>query len=135
MAGILLVHAYTMYVYFYMTVSSAIRGIHPALEEAAANLGAGPWSGFRSVILPLLTPALVAASLLVFMTSMASFSAPFLLAGGFRVLSLQIYFSKINGNLDMAAAQSVILSVISISFLLFMRWYQDGGIIGCWKKE
>ena len=41
-AGILLVHAYTMYVYFYMTVSSAIRGIHPTLEEAAANLGAGP---------------------------------------------------------------------------------------------
>ena len=75
--------------------------------------------------MPLLTPALVAASLLVFMTSMASFSAPFLLAGGIRVLSLQIYFSKINGNLDMAAAQSVILSVISISFLLFMRWYQD----------
>ncbi|GGA47947.1 iron ABC transporter permease [Kroppenstedtia guangzhouensis] len=123
-AGILLVHAYTMYVYFYMTVSSAIRGIHPTLEEAAANLGAGPWRRFRSVILPLLTPALVAASLLVFMTSMASFSAPFLLAGGIRVLSLQIYFSKINGNLDMAAAQSVILSVISISFLLFMRWYQ-----------
>lgn len=123
-AGILLVHAYTMYVYFYMTVSSAIRGIHPALEEAAANLGAGPWRRFRSVILPLLTPALVAASLLVFMTSMASFSAPFLLAGGFRVLSLQIYFSKINGNLDMAATQSVILSIISISFLLFMRWYQ-----------
>ncbi len=122
--GILLVHAYTMYVYFYMTVSSAIRGINPALEEAAANLGAGSWTVFRRVTLPLLTPALVAASLLVFMTSMASFSAPFLLAGGFRVLSLQIYFSKINGNLDMAATQSLILSVISISFLLFMRWYQ-----------
>ncbi|PTX64619.1 iron(III) transport system permease protein [Melghirimyces profundicolus] len=123
-SGILLVHAYTMYVYFYMTVSSAVRGLNPALEEAATNLGAGSWTVFRRVTLPLLTPALVAASLLVFMTSMASFSAPFLLAGGFRVLSLQIYFSKINGNLDMAATQSVILSVISISFLLLMRWYQ-----------
>jgi iron(III) transport system permease protein len=123
-AGILLVHAYTMYVYFYMTVSSAIKGLNPSLEEAATNLGANRWTVFRRVTLPLLTPALVAASLLVFMTSMASFSAPFLLAGGFRVLSLQIYFSKINGDLDMAATQSVILSIISISFLLVMRWYQ-----------
>lgn len=124
-SGILIVHAYTMYVYFYMTVSSTIRSIDPSLEEAAYNLGASRFTVFRKVTLPLLTPAIVGASLLVFMTSMASFSAPFLLAGGFRVLSLQIYFSKVNGNLQMAAAQSVILSIVSISFLLFMRWYQN----------
>ncbi|MGI6125992.1 MAG: ABC transporter permease [Planifilum sp.] len=132
-SGILLVHTYTMYVYFYMTVSAAIHRIDPAMEEAATNLGAGRWTVFRRVTLPLLTPALVAASLLVFMTSMASFSAPFLLAGGFRVLSLQIYISKLNGDLEMAATQSVILSVFSISFLLLMRWYQgrrDYGIAG-----
>ncbi|KSU81929.1 iron(III) transport system permease protein [Fictibacillus enclensis] len=124
-SGILIVHAYTMYVYFYMTVSSTIRSIDPSLEEAAYNLGASRMTVFRKVTLPLLTPAIVGASLLVFMTSMASFSAPFLLAGGFRVLSLQIYFSKVNGNLSMAATQSVILSIVSISFLLFMRWYQN----------
>jgi iron(III) transport system permease protein len=124
-SGILIVHAYTMYVYFYMTVSSTIRNIDPSLEEAAFNLGASRFTVFRKVTLPLLTPAIVAASLLVFMTSMASFSAPFLLAGGYRVLSLQIYFSKINGNLEMAATQSVILSIVSILFLLFMRWYQN----------
>ncbi|MFC3883017.1 ABC transporter permease [Bacillus songklensis] len=124
-SGILIVHAYTMYVYFYMTVSSTIRNIDPSLEEAAFNLGASRFTVFRKVTLPLLTPAIVAASLLVFMTSMASFSAPFLLAGGYRVLSLQIYFSKVNGNLEMAAAQSVILSIVSISFLLFMRWHQN----------
>ncbi|MCP3740342.1 ABC transporter permease [Rossellomorea sp. BNER] len=124
-SGILLVHAYTMYVYFYMTVSSTINSIDPSLEEAAYNLGASRWTVFWKVTFPLLTPALVAASLLVFMVSMASFSAPFLLAGGYRVLSLQIYFSKINGDLPMAATQSVILSVVSISFLLFMRWFQN----------
>jgi iron(III) transport system permease protein len=124
-SGILLVHAYTMYVYFYMTVSSTINSIDPSLEEAAYNLGANRWTVFWKVTFPLLTPALVAASLLVFMVSMASFSAPFLLAGGYRVLSLQIYFSKINGDLPMAATQSVILSVVSISFLLFMRWFQN----------
>ncbi|WP_210366168.1 iron ABC transporter permease [Bacillus sp. REN3] len=124
-SGILIVHAYTMYVYFYMTVSSAINKIDPSLEESAYNLGASRFQVFWKVTFPLLTPAIVAASLLVFMISMASFSAPFLLAGGFRVLSLQIYFSKINGDLEVAATQSVILSIVSISFLLFMRWYQN----------
>ncbi|MCJ0929705.1 iron ABC transporter permease [Virgibacillus halodenitrificans] len=124
-SGILLVHAYTMYPYFYMTTSSALNNIDPSLEEAAYNLGSSKFKVFWKVTFPLLTPGLVAASLLVFMVSMASFSAPFLLAGGFRVLSLQIYFSKINGDLEMAATQSVILSVVSISFLLFMRWYQS----------
>lgn len=124
-SGILIVHAYTMYVYFYMTVSAAINKIDPSLEEAAYNLGANRFKVFWKVTFPLLTPAIVAASLLVFMISMASFSAPFLLAGGYRVLSLQIYFSKINGDMEVAATQSVILSVVSISFLLFMRWYQN----------
>ncbi|MFF2500881.1 ABC transporter permease [Peribacillus sp. NPDC058075] len=124
-SGILIVHAYTMYVYFYMTVSAAINKIDPSLEEAAYNLGANKIKVFWKVTFPLLTPAIVAASLLVFMISMASFSAPFLLAGGFRVLSLQIYFSKINGDMEIAATQSVILSIVSISFLLFMRWYQN----------
>ncbi|KON67573.1 iron ABC transporter permease [Peribacillus butanolivorans] len=124
-SGILIVHAYTMYVYFYMTVSAAINKIDPSLEEAAFNLGANKFKVFWKVTFPLLTPAIVAASLLVFMISMASFSAPFLLAGGYRVLSLQIYFSKINGDMEIAATQSVILSIVSISFLLFMRWYQN----------
>ncbi|WP_371068959.1 ABC transporter permease [Sediminibacillus sp. JSM 1682029] len=124
-SGILLVHAYTMYPYFYMTTSSALNNIDPSLEEAAYNLGSSRLSVFWKVTFPLLTPGLVAASLLVFMVSMASFSAPYLLAGGFRVLSLQIYFSKTNGDLDMAATQSVILSVVSIAFLLFMRWFQN----------
>ncbi|MDP9743008.1 UNVERIFIED_ORG: iron(III) transport system permease protein [Bacillus sp. B2I3] len=123
--GILIVHAYTMYVYFYMTVSAAINKIDPSLEEAAYNLGANKLKVFWKVTFPLLTPAIVAASLLVFMISMASFSAPFLLAGGYRVLSLQIYFSKINGDMEIAATQSVILSIVSSSFLLFMRWYQN----------
>ncbi|YCI77680.1 iron ABC transporter permease [Bacillus sp. R1-10] len=124
-SGILIVHAYTMYVYFYMTVSAAINKIDPSLEEAAYNLGANKLKVFWQVTFPLLTPAIVAASLLVFMISMASFSAPFLLAGGYRVLSLQIYFSKINGDMEIAATQSIILSIVSISFLLFMRWYQN----------
>ena len=40
-------------------------------------------------------------------------------------MTMQIYLSRTNGNLDMAATQSTILSFVSISFLIIMRWYQN----------
>ena len=121
--AIFLVHTYTMYVFFYIFVSAALGKIDTSVIESAYNLGASRWMVLRKIILPLLTPALVAASLLVFMTSMASFSAPFLFAPSYRILSLQVYFSKVNNDMDMAATQAVVLSAISIAFLLTMRWY------------
>ncbi|MBI4553915.1 MAG: iron ABC transporter permease [Candidatus Latescibacteria bacterium] len=122
--AILVVHAYTMYVFFYLFTAAALKGIDPSVEEAAVNLGASRWFRFRTVVLPLLTPALVAAALLVFMTSMASFSAPFIFAGGFRVLSLSIYTSKLNGDMAMAITQTVVLSACSLSVLVGLRRYE-----------
>lgn len=121
--AIFLVHAYTMYVFFYMFVSAALGRIDSSVIESAYNLGASRMMVLWRVVLPLLTPALVAASLLVFMTSMASFSAPFIFAPSYRILSLQIYFSKVNNDMRMAATQTVVLSAISVAFLLIMRWY------------
>lgn len=122
-AGVLVVHTFTMYPYFYLNVSAALKGFDPSLEEAAYNLGASRRYVWRRVILPMLTPALVAASLLVFMISMASYTAP-LIFGIERTMTMQIYLSRTNGNLEMAATQSTILSAVSIAFLLIMRWYQ-----------
>lgn len=121
--GVIVVHTFTMYTYFYMTASAAIKGLDPSLEEAAANLGASRFQVWRRIILPMLTPAMVASSLLVFMISMASYTAP-LIFGIDRTMTMQIYLSRTNGNLDMAATQSTILSIVSILFLLLMRWYQ-----------
>jgi iron(III) transport system permease protein len=122
--GIIAVHVYTQYVYFFMNVSSALQGLDHSLEEAGRNLGGGRIRVFFRVTLPMLTPALIASSLLVFMTSMASFSAPLLLGGNFRMLSTQLYISKLNGDLSLAAAQAIILSLFSILFLILMRWYE-----------
>ncbi|MCG0239130.1 MAG: iron ABC transporter permease [Firmicutes bacterium] len=121
--GVLVVHTFTMYPYFYMPVAAALAGLDPSLEEAAYNLGARRWQVWTRVILPLLTPALVAGSLLVFMVSMASYTAP-LIFGVDRTLTMQIYISRTNGDLDLAAAQATVLSMVSIAFLLLMRWYQ-----------
>ena len=121
--GVIVVHTFTMYTYFYLTASAAIKGLDPSLEEAATSLGSGRIRIWIKVILPMLTPAMVASSLLVFMIAMASYTAP-LMFGVERTMTMQIYLSRTNGNLDMAATQSTILSIVSISFLILMRWYQ-----------
>ncbi|WHZ00847.1 iron ABC transporter permease [Neobacillus sp. YX16] len=121
--GVIVVHTFTMYTYFYLTAAAAIKGLDPSLEEAATSLGSGRIRIWLKVILPMLTPALIASSLLVFMISMASYTAP-LMFGVERTMTMQIYLSRTNGSLDMAATQSTILSIVSISFLIMMRWYQ-----------
>lgn len=117
-----LVHVYTMYVYFYLFVTAALRGIDKSMLEASADLGASTARTFRRVIVPQLRPSLVSASLLVFMISMASFTAPLLFAGTENFLTLQIYNYKTNGNLDLSATVSVVLTTICLLFLLFMEW-------------
>lgn len=122
--GVVVVHTFTMYTYFYLTASAAIKGLDPSLEEAATSLGASRIYVWRKVILPMLTPSIIASSLLVFMVSMASYTAP-LMFGVERTMTMQIYLARTNGNLDMAATQSTILSIVSILFLFMMRWYQN----------
>lgn len=122
--GVIVVHTFTMYTYFYLTASAAIKGLDPSLEEAATSLGASRVRVWVKIILPMLTPSIIASALLVFMVSMASYTAP-LMFGVERTMTMQIYLSRTNGNLDMAATQSTILSVVSITFLLIMRWYQN----------
>jgi iron(III) transport system permease protein len=122
--AILFVHAYTMYVYFYLFVSAGLKRLDFSLVEAARSLGASRVRTFFLVTLRLLTPALTGASLLTFMTSMASFSAPYIFGGGVRVLALQIYNSKLNGDLEMALVETVILTATSVLFLTLLRRYE-----------
>jgi len=119
--GIVAVHAYSFYVFFYAFVGAALENRDPSLLEAAASLGAGRWMRFWRVTVPFLLPALMGASILVFMTSMASFSAPLLFGGELRVLSVHLYSTKLSGDLSLAAAQTVVLASVSLVFLLLLR--------------
>ncbi|MBW3630025.1 MAG: iron ABC transporter permease [Gemmatimonadetes bacterium] len=122
--AILLVHAYTMYVYFFMFTSAALARLDDSHSEAAAALGASRLTTLRRVTLPMLGPALTGAALLVFMTSMASFSAPYVFGGGYRVLTTQVFASKLNGDMEMAAVETVILAAVSIVFLVLLQRYE-----------
>ncbi len=122
--GIVAVHVYSFYVYFYSLSSSTLRQLDASVLEAAAGLGGGPLYTFRRVVIPALTPALAGASILTFMASMASFSAPFLLGGGMRFMTTQIYATKLNGEMSLAAAQSVLLTLASVAFFLGLRLFE-----------
>ena len=122
--AILLVHAYTMYVYFYMFVSAGLARLDPSLMEAAAALGSSRAKTWLRVTLPMLAPAIGGAALLVFMTSMGSFSAPYVFGGGFRVLTTQVFASKLNGDLGIAAVETVILALTSVIFLIWLQRYE-----------
>ncbi len=124
--AILLVHAYTMYVYFYLFTAAGLSRLDASYAEAAAALGAGRWTTLRRVTLPLLAPALGGAGLLVFMTSMASFSAPYVFGGGFRVLTTQLYASKLNGEEGLVAVEATVLALASLLFLVLLQRYEGG---------
>jgi iron(III) transport system permease protein len=119
--AILLVHAYSMYVYFYLFTRAGLARLDAALLEAAASLGASRWRTLYRITLPLLRPALAGAALLTFMTALASFSAPYLFGGGFRVMTTQIVASKLNGELGLAQVETVMLALLALLGLRAMR--------------
>jgi iron(III) transport system permease protein len=119
--AILLVHAYSMYVYFYLFTRAGLSRLDAALVEAAASLGAGRVRTLFRVTLPLLRPALVSAALLTFMTALASFSAPYLFGGSFRVMTTQIVASKLNGDVRLAQVETVMLAVLALVGLWALR--------------
>lgn len=122
-AGVLVMHTFTMYPFFYLAASASLVGFDQSLEEAALNMGASRLRVWRTVLLPMLTPAIVSGSLLVFMISMASYTAP-LLFGVSDVLTVQIYQDRTVGQFVSADAHSTILAFVSIVFLLSLRWYE-----------
>ena len=94
------------------------------IGTAAAGLGATQWQRLRYVTLPLLTPALAGSMLLVFMTSLGSFSAPYVFGGGIRVLATQIVSSKLNGSLGLAYVETTVLALSAVAGLALFRWLE-----------
>ncbi len=124
--AILLVHAYSMYVYFYLFTRAGLARLEVSVLEAAASLGAGRLRTLLRVTLPMLGPSLVGAALLTFMTSLASFSAPYMFGGGFRVMTTQIVATKLNGEIVMAQVETVTLAVLAFLGLWSMHRLDPG---------
>lgn len=86
-----LIHA--LLPFMILSLSTVIQRIDADLEEAAANLGAGPLEAFWRVLLPLSLPGVVSGSLLVFTMAISAYTTPAIL-GGNRVLVMATYIAQ-----------------------------------------
>lgn len=86
-----LIHALSPFMI--LTLMTVIQRVDPELEEAAANLGAGPFESFLRVLLPLTLPGLVAGSLIVFTMAISAYTTPVIMGGG-KVLVMATYIAQ-----------------------------------------
>ena len=93
---------------------SSMLQVTPSLEEASRLLGAGPFTTFRRIVLPLVRSGATAGALLVFLTCMKELPATLLLAPtGYRTLSTQVYNASVEAFFARAAAPALALVVLS----------------------
>lgn len=119
-ALILIAHVFYNYTVVLRIVGGYWARLEPGLTETAKMLGASPGKAFLKVTLPLLSPAILAASLLVFIFCFSSFGVILILGGPrFATIEVEIYRQAIHFlNLPMAAA----LSLVQILFTFGLMW-------------
>jgi sulfate/thiosulfate transport system permease protein len=117
----------------FVTLPFVVRAVQPVLleldremEEAAESLGARRPTVFRRIILPSLTPAILAGSALGFARAVGEFGSLVLLTGNipFKTQAASVFiFSQVESDdVTGAAAVSVVLLAISLLVLLAMGW-------------
>lgn len=123
--GICAVFTLKLFPYVYLYVSGAMGSIDRSVEECAENLGSGKLRRLLTVTVPVVTPSIAAGALMVFMTALADYGTPGILAGGdFRTLPTLIYneyLSETGGNANLASAISMIIVIISLLILFIQK--------------
>ena len=122
----------------FVTLPFVVRAVQPVLlavdreaEQAAASLGAKPWTIFRRIVLPALRPAILAGVALAFGRAIGEFGAVVLISGNipFKTEVASVFvFSRIESDsTTSAAAVSVLLLVISFVLLLGISYFARKG--------
>ncbi|WP_327726266.1 iron ABC transporter permease [Streptomyces sp. NBC_00487] len=120
--GLVFVLSLSLFPVAYLGLLGMLRGLDPALEEAAMNMGASRWRILRTLILPLVAPGLVAPFLLLFVEAIADLANPLVLGGDYTVLASRAYLA-VTGEYDItgAAVYCVILLVPSLAMYFGQR--------------
>ncbi len=104
-----------------ITVEGALRGLDTRYEDAAAACGAGRWTVFRRVTVPMIAPSLIAGIALTWARALGEFGATVTFAGSFpgktQTLPLAIYLAFENGDAS-AIVLSVVMLVVSTAVLV-----------------
>lgn len=124
MDGLVIVQTITFFSVSYLILKAMLERLNPAIEEAAASLGAGRFHLFRTVTLPLLIPGIAGSFLLLFVESLADLGNPLFIAGNRTVLSSQIFLAVIGEyNYQKASALSLVLIIPTLVIFLVQRYY------------
>ncbi len=102
----------------FLALVGVLKAIDPALEEASLDLGASRARVFSTVTLPLATPGLVSAWLLIFIQSIADFGNPMIISGNFSVLSVQAYL-QITGMYDLSRGATLAILLLIPTVIAF----------------
>ncbi|PKN84930.1 MAG: hypothetical protein CVU46_12760, partial [Chloroflexi bacterium HGW-Chloroflexi-8] len=122
--GLVIVQTITFFSVSYLMLKAMLERLNPAMEEAAASMGAGRFYLFRTVTLPLLIPGLAGSFLLLFVESLADLGNPLFIAGNKTVLSAQIFLAVIGEyNYQKASAMSLVLIIPTLIIFLVQRYY------------
>jgi len=116
--GIVLLEALSLYPILYLNVSAALANLDPAMEQAAANLGASRWTIFRRITLPLLRPGLLAGGTIVLIWSFTELGTP-LMFDYYDVTPVQIFhqLNQVNGS---PLPYALVVVMLAVSVVLYV---------------
>lgn len=125
--GVFLSLVITGFPFAFLLTLSYLSGIDPALEKAAATLGAGPWQRFRQITLPLLAPGLAITFTLSFVLAFSVFPSAQMVgkpSGSTRVISIAAYDAAFQQfDYSMGSTIAMIMAVIMLIVIgLVMVW-------------
>ncbi|CAN7468411.1 putative spermidine/putrescine transport system permease protein [Bosea sp. BE125] len=122
--GVVISLVITGFPFTFLLTLSYLSGIDPALERAAATLGAGPWQRFKTIMFPLLLPGLAITFCLSFVQAFSVFPSAVLLgapAGPTRVISIAAYQAAFEEyDYSMASAVAMIMGVVQLGIVVLV---------------
>ncbi len=123
--GILLVQTLKFFPLVFIYMNGAFKNIDNSLMEASANLGCTGVRRLFAIVLSLVMPTVLAASLLVFMRAFADFGTPVVIGEGYMTFPVLIYREFVNENgadFGFASAISVIAIVVTALVFFLQKW-------------
>jgi putative spermidine/putrescine transport system permease protein len=120
--GIFIVFVYIWLPYMIIPIQTALERVPKSLIEASGDLGATPAETFRTVLLPLAFPGVVAGSIFTFSLTLGDFIVPQLFGNSsFYIGKAVLTYQGTSGNIPLAAAFTMGPIIIMIAYLLIAR--------------
>ncbi|MGH9183773.1 MAG: ABC transporter permease [Acidimicrobiales bacterium] len=123
-AGVVVTQAFVAMPFLVVTVEAALRSADRRYEEAATTLGAGPWTVFRRVTVPLAAPAVLAGTVLCWARALGEFGATITFAGNLpgrtQTMPLAVFLA-LETDRGAALALSLVLVATSLAVLVALR--------------